>query len=73
MVEVQETMQKGVWDYLACCNKNTNPEFSRIRGGGSTSDISICCIDFEMSSTENGMLHWTKKAGSLLSHITTGE
>lgn len=65
MGEVQKTMQKGVWYYLACCNKKPKPEFSRIRGGGSTSDISICCIDLEMSSTENGMLHGTNKEGGL--------
>jgi hypothetical protein len=39
-------------------NKNTKPEFSRINGGGSMSDMSICCIDLDMSSTENGMLHY---------------
>lgn len=33
------------------------PEFSRISGGGSMSDISIGFIVFDMSSTENGMLH----------------
>lgn len=38
-------------------NKKLKPEFSRIRGGGSISAISICSIDFDMSSTENGMLH----------------
>lgn len=37
-------------------SRNPNPEFSRISGGGSTSAISTCCIDLEMSSTENGML-----------------
>lgn len=37
--------------------KNTNAEFSRINGGGSTSAMSTCWIDLEMSSTENGMLH----------------
>lgn len=38
------------------CNKNMKPEFSRIRGGGSMSPTSICCIDLDMSSTVNGML-----------------
>jgi len=28
----------------------------RIIGGGSTSEMSICCIDLDISSTENGML-----------------
>lgn len=37
-------------------NRNTKPEFSRIRGGGSTSEISTCSMDLEKSSTENGML-----------------
>jgi hypothetical protein len=37
-------------------NKKLKPEFSRINGGGSISDISICSFDFDMSSTENGML-----------------
>ena len=39
-------------------NKNTKPEFSRMSGGGSMSEMSICCIDLDMSSTENGMLHF---------------
>lgn len=39
-------------------SKNPKPEFSRINGGGSTSAMSTFCIDLEMSSTENGMLHW---------------
>lgn len=38
-------------------NKNMKPEFSRISGGGSMSAISIGSIDFDISSTENGMLH----------------
>lgn len=38
-------------------SKNPNPECSRIKGGGSMSVISTCCIVLEMSSTENGMLH----------------
>lgn len=42
-------------------SKNPNPEFSRINGGGSTSATSTCCIDLEMSSTENGMLHSHKR------------
>lgn len=37
-------------------NKKLKPEFSRISGGGSISEISICSFDFDMSSTENGML-----------------
>lgn len=37
-------------------NKKLKPEFSRISGGGSMSEMSICSIDFDMSSTENGML-----------------
>lgn len=37
-------------------SKNPNPECSRIKGGGSMSVISTCCIVLEMSSTENGML-----------------
>lgn len=37
-------------------NKKLKPEFSRINGGGSISDISICSFDFDMSSTENGIL-----------------
>lgn len=37
-------------------NKKLKPVFSRISGGGSMSNISICSIDFDMSSTENGML-----------------
>lgn len=41
-------------------NKNTKPEFSRISGGGSTSTMSIFSIDFDISSTENGMLHHKK-------------
>lgn len=40
------------------CSKNVKPEFSRIKGGGSISAISICCIDLEISSTVNGMLHF---------------
>lgn len=38
-------------------NKKLKPELSQIRGGGSMSDMSICSIDFDISSTENGMLH----------------
>lgn len=41
-------------------SKKLKPEFSRIRGGGSMSDMSICSIDFDMSSTENGMLQKEK-------------
>lgn len=37
-------------------NKKLNPEFSWINEGGSMSAISICSIDLDMSSTENGML-----------------
>lgn len=43
------------------CKRKTNPEFSRMSEGGSTSDISISVMDFEMSSTENGMLNSNKK------------
>lgn len=38
--------------------KKTNPEFSRINGGGSISARSTCCIDLDMSSTEKGMLQY---------------
>lgn len=41
-------------------SKNTNPEFSRISGGGSTSTMSIFSMDFDISSTENGMLQHKK-------------
>jgi hypothetical protein len=37
-------------------SKKLKPEFSRIRGGGSMSAMSICSMDFDKSSTENGML-----------------
>jgi len=37
-------------------NKKLNPEFSRIKGGGSISAISNFSIDFDKSSTEKGML-----------------
>lgn len=43
-------------DYSERGNKKLKPEFSRIRGGGSMSEISICSIDFDKSSTENGIL-----------------
>jgi hypothetical protein len=43
--------------YSFLCNKNAKPEFSRTKGGGSRSPISISVIDLEISSTENGMLH----------------
>lgn len=42
-------------------SKNPKPEFSRIIDGGSTSAMSTCCRDLEMSSTVNGMLHWYMK------------
>lgn len=48
------------------CNKNVKPEFSRIKGGGSISAISICCIDLEISSTVNGMLHMGEKKSTFL-------
>lgn len=44
--------------HSALGNKNENPEFSRISGGGSISEISICCIVLEMSSTVNGILQY---------------
>lgn len=37
-------------------SKKLKPEFSPIRGGGSMSEMSICSIDFDISSTEKGML-----------------
>lgn len=50
-------------------NKNTNPEFSRMSGGGSMSEMSICCIDFDMSSTENGMLESSSSRNELLTGL----
>lgn len=43
-------------------NKKVKPEFSRITGGGSTSEMTICSIDLDMSSTEKGILQqpWMK-------------
>lgn len=38
-------------------SRNPKPEFSRINGGGSTSAMSTCRNDLEMSSTVNGILH----------------
>lgn len=38
-------------------SKNPKPEFSRITAGGSTSAMSTCCNDLEMSSTVKGMLY----------------
>lgn len=48
------------------CNKNVKPELSRIKGGGSISAISICCIDLEISSTVKGMLHLGAKKSTFL-------
>ena len=44
-------------DYSERGNMKVKPEFSRISGGGSISAMSICSMDFDKSSTENGMLH----------------
>ena len=41
-------------------NKKLKPEFSWISGGGSMSAMSICSIDFDKSSTENGILQKKK-------------
>lgn len=38
-------------------NKKLNPALSRMRRGGSISEILICSVDFAKSSTENGILH----------------
>lgn len=38
-------------------NENAKPEFSLMSGGGSTSEMSVCSIDFDVSPTENGILH----------------
>lgn len=53
--------QKSFVHYSERASKNPNPEFSRINGGGSTSATSTCCMDFEMSSTENGILRTYQK------------
>jgi len=50
-------------------NKNTKPEFSRINGGGSMSDMSICCMDLDMSSTENGILESSSSRNELLTGL----
>ena len=49
-------------------SKNPKPEFSRISWGGSMSFTSTCCIDFDMSSTVNGML----RLGWLLGLVENG-
>ncbi len=41
-------------------NRNTKPEFSRMSGGGSMSEMSICSIDLDISSTEKGILHYVQ-------------
>ena len=43
-------------NHSALGNKNEKPEFSRISGGGSISETSICCIVLEISSIVNGIL-----------------
>lgn len=50
-------------------NKNINAEFSRISSGGSMSEISICSIDFDMSSTENGILHFKKSSRQIKKNV----
>lgn len=50
-------------------SKNPNPECSRIKGGGSMSVISTCCIVLEMSSTENGMLESSSSRKELLTAL----
>lgn len=48
------------YDQLACGSKKLKPEFSRISGGGSMSEISKVSIDLERSSTENGILQYNQ-------------
>lgn len=54
--EIWNERQSLGMDHSALGNKNEKPEFSRISGGGSISEISICCIVLEISSTVNGIL-----------------
>lgn len=56
-------------DYSERGNKKLKPEFSRIRGGGSMSEISICSIDFDKSSTENGILKSSSNRKELLTAL----
>lgn len=59
-----DLLDSGLHDgYSERGSKKLNPEFSRTNGGGSTSVISTCCIELEMSFTENGMLHRQDKCG----------
>jgi len=50
MIWCLENIQSG------CGSKKLKPVLSRITGGGSISEISMGSFDFDMSSTENGML-----------------